>query len=120
MVKVADGYALTYLLPRKLALLVTEGNKQQIDRERTKFPSPRRARREEGRRGVGRAVVRASRSDIARKVGETEVLFGSVTSGDIAAAMAAKGLEIDRRKLNSASRSRSSASTTFRCGCILT
>jgi large subunit ribosomal protein L9 len=37
---------------------------------------------------------------IARKVGETEVLFGSVTSADVAAAMAAKGFEIDRRRLN--------------------
>ena len=38
--------------------------------------------------------------EIARKVGETEVLFGSVTSADIADALAAKGFEIDRRKLN--------------------
>ena len=36
---------------------------------------------------------------IARKVGETEVLFGSVTSADIATALTAKGFEIDRRKL---------------------
>ena len=37
VVKVADGYARNYLLPRKLALLATEGNKQQIERERAKF-----------------------------------------------------------------------------------
>ena len=37
IVKVADGYARNYLLPRKLALLATEGNKKQIERERAKF-----------------------------------------------------------------------------------
>src|SRR5919108_624398 len=37
IVKVADGYARNYLLPRKLALLATEGNKKQIERERVKF-----------------------------------------------------------------------------------
>ena len=37
IVKVADGYARNYLLPRKLALLATDGNKQQVDRERAKF-----------------------------------------------------------------------------------
>src|ERR1044072_2115640 len=37
IVKVADGYARNYLLPRKLALLATEGNKKQVERERAKF-----------------------------------------------------------------------------------
>ena len=37
VVKVADGYARNYLLPRKLALPVTAGNRKQIERERTKF-----------------------------------------------------------------------------------
>ena len=49
VVKVADGYARNYLLPRKLALLATEGNKKQIERERAKFevkePRSRRSRR---------------------------------------------------------------------------
>ena len=98
VVKVADGYARNYLLPRKLALLVTEGNKQQIERERTKFE----AREEEEKKVADAMAARLSgvAIQIARKVGETEVLFGSVTSADIAAAMAAKGFEIDRRKLN--------------------
>ena len=37
IVKVADGYARNFLLPRKLALLATDGNKKQIERERVKF-----------------------------------------------------------------------------------
>ena len=98
VVKVADGYARNYLLPRKLALLVTAGNKQQIERERGKFE----AREQEEKKVAEAIAARLAGVDIqiARKVGETEVLFGSVTSADIAAALAAKGFEIDRRKLN--------------------
>ena len=98
VVKVADGYARNYLLPRKLALLVTAGNKQQIERERGKFE----AREQEEKKVAEAIAARLSGVEIqiARKVGETEVLFGSVTSADIAAALAAKGFEIDRRKLN--------------------
>jgi large subunit ribosomal protein L9 len=98
VVKVADGYARNYLLPRKLALLVTEGNKQQIERERSKFEA-----REHEEKKVAEAMaarLAGFEIQIARKVGETEVLFGSVTSADIATAMTAKGFEIDRRKLN--------------------
>ena len=98
VVKVADGYARNYLLPRKLALLVTAGNKQQIERERGKFE----AKEQEEKKIAEAVAARLSGVEIqiARKVGETEVLFGSVTSADIAAALAAKGFEIDRRKLN--------------------
>ena len=98
VVKVADGYARNYLLPRKLALLVTEGNKQQIERERSKFEA-----REHEEKKVAEAMaarLEGVEIQIARKVGETEVLFGSVTSADIATAMTAKGFEIDRRKLH--------------------
>jgi large subunit ribosomal protein L9 len=98
VVKVADGYARNYLLPRKLALLVTVGNRQQIERERGKFE----AREQEEKKVADALAERLAGVEIqiARKVGETEVLFGSVTSADVAAAMAAKGFEIDRRKLS--------------------
>src|SRR5205814_473637 len=97
IVKVADGYARNYLLPRKLALLATEGNKKQIERERVKFDA-----KESEEKKVADAVAARIGSvevEIARKVGEHEVLFGSVTAADVAAALAAKGIEIDRRKL---------------------
>ena len=97
VVKVADGYARNYLLPRKLALLVTEGNKKQIERERAKFEA-----HEAEERKVAEALRdRLANLDItiARKVGETEALYGSVTSVDIAEALRAKGFDIDRRKL---------------------
>jgi len=97
IVKVADGYARNYLLPRKLALLATEGNKKQIDREREKFDAKEAEEKNvaEGMAGrMGGVVV-----EIARRVGENDVLFGSVTAADIATSLAAKGFEVDRRKL---------------------
>ena len=97
IVKVADGYARNYLLPRKLALLATDGNKKQIERERAKFDA-----KEAEEQKVAEALAdRLATVEvvIARKVGETEALYGSVTTADIAEALAAKGFEIDRRKL---------------------
>ena len=98
IVKVADGYARNYLLPRKLALPATAGNKKQVERERGKFDA-----KEAEERKVAEAVVErmgALEIVIARKVGETEVLYGSVTTADIAQALAAMGFEVDRRKLH--------------------
>jgi large subunit ribosomal protein L9 len=97
IVKVADGYARNYLLPRKLALPATDGNKKQIERERAKFEA-----RETEERKVAEAIagrLAAIEVVIARKVGETEALYGSVTSADIAAELAAKGFDVDRRKI---------------------
>ena len=97
IVKVADGYARNYLLPRKLALLATDGNKKQVEREREKFET-KEAEEKKVAEGLA-ARVNAMEISIARKVGENEVLFGSVTTGDIAAALSAKGFDVDRRKL---------------------
>jgi large subunit ribosomal protein L9 len=97
VVKVAAGYARNFLLPRKLALLVTEGNRKQIERERSKFEA-----RELEEQKVAEAVAgRMANLEIviARKVGETDALYGSVTSADIAEALAARGFAIERRKL---------------------
>jgi large subunit ribosomal protein L9 len=97
VVKVADGYARNYLLPRKLALVATEGNKKQIERERAKFE----AKEQEERKIAEALAARLANIEIviARRVGETEALYGSVTSADIVEALAAKGFDIDRRKL---------------------
>src|SRR5262245_64438829 len=85
IVKVADGYARNYLLPRKLALLPTEGNKQQIEREREKFE----AKEAEERKGAEAIAGRLAGVElvIARRVGETEALYGSVTNADIVDAL---------------------------------
>jgi large subunit ribosomal protein L9 len=97
IVKVADGYARNYLLPRKLALLATEGNKKQVERERAKFE----AKEADERKVVEAVAGRLTNVElvIARRVGETEALYGSVTAADIADGLAAKGFDIDRRKL---------------------
>ena len=97
VVKVADGYARNYLLPRKLALPATDGNRKHVQRER-KIMEMREAEEK------GQAEAMASRLglveiSIPRRVGETDQLYGSVTAVDIADHLKSKGFEIDRRKL---------------------
>lgn len=97
VVRVASGYARNFLLPRKLALAVTEANKRQIERER----SAAEARDAEERSGAQTLAARVEQFDIqiARRVGENDTMYGSVTSADIAQALAAKGFEVDKRKI---------------------
>ena len=97
IVKVADGYARNFLLPRKLALPATDGNRKHVERERKIMEA-----REAEEKGQAEAIAsRLSAVDIAiaRRVGETEQLYGSVTASDIAEYLKGKGFEIDRRKL---------------------
>jgi large subunit ribosomal protein L9 len=97
IVKVADGYARNYLLPRKLALPATEGNKKHVERER-KIVEVRESQEKDQAEAIA-ARISAVDISIPRRVGETEALYGSVTSADIADYLKAKGFEIDRRKL---------------------
>lgn len=97
VVKVAAGYARNYLLPRKLALAVNEGNKRQIERERKNAEArelEEKTQAEAFAKRLGEAEI-----SIARRVGEHNALYGSVTSADIATALAARGFEIDKRKI---------------------
>lgn len=97
IVKVANGYARNYLLPRKLALTVTDNNRKQIQREKKVADTHEL----EERQTAEAFAARLAQVEIvlARRVGETEALYGSVTSADIAEALAARGLEVDRRKI---------------------
>jgi large subunit ribosomal protein L9 len=97
VVKVADGYARNYLLPRKLALPATPGNLKQIERERVKLD----AREAEEKSFADAIAARMANIEvvISRRVGETEALYGSVTSADIADALGQLGYETDKRKL---------------------
>ena len=97
VVKVASGYARNYLLPRKLALTLTDGNRKQIERER-KVADMREAEERQGAEGIA-ARLAGVEIVIARRVGGTEALYGSVTSADIAESLAAKGFEIERRRI---------------------
>lgn len=97
IVKVADGYARNYLLPRKLALLATDGNKRHVERERKIVEA--RELQEKAQAEAFAARLTAVDITIARRVGDTEQLYGSVTSGDIADLLKSKGVEVDKRKL---------------------
>ena len=97
IVKVADGYARNYLLPRKLALPATDGNRKHVERER-KIMEMREAEEKSGAEAIASRLAAVDIS-IARRVGETEQLYGSVTSADIVDYLKAKGFEVDRRKL---------------------
>jgi large subunit ribosomal protein L9 len=97
IVKVAEGYARNYLLPRKLALAVTEANKRQIERER-KVAEARDAEEKVQAEAVAQRLTE-TQIEIARRVGENDTLYGSVTTADIAHALDAKGFSIEKRKI---------------------
>src|SRR5512141_1949067 len=87
VVKVAAGYARNYLLPRKLALAVNDNNKRQIERERVQAEA--RELEEKSQAEAFGARLAATEVEIARRVGENDTLYGSVTSADIADALKA-------------------------------
>jgi large subunit ribosomal protein L9 len=95
--EVADGYARNYLLPRKLALPATDANRKHIERERRILE----LREAEEKSQAEAIAARLATLDLtmARRVGETDQLYGSVTAADIAELLKSKGFEIDRRKL---------------------
>ena len=97
IVKVADGYARNYLLPRKLALPATDANKKWVERERKIAEA--RDMEEKGAADAIATRLNALDLTITRKTGENDQLYGSVTNGDIAELLAAKGFDIDRRKI---------------------
>jgi large subunit ribosomal protein L9 len=97
VVKVAEGYARNYLLPRKLALPVNQNNKRQIERERKVAEA-----RDMEERAAAEAIatrLTALEIEIARRVGENDTLYGSVTTADIAQALKDKGFDVDKRKI---------------------
>ncbi len=97
IVKVADGYARNYLFPRKLALAVTDENKRQIERERARAEA--RDAEEQMTAQALATRIEAVEVSIGRRVGEHDTLYGSVTSADIAEALAERGLPVDRRRI---------------------
>jgi large subunit ribosomal protein L9 len=97
VVKVADGYARNYLLPRKLAFLATPANMKVVERQRKIADAREAAERNDAEALASRMA--AVEIVLARRVGENDTLYGSVTSADIAEVIAAKGIEIDKRKI---------------------
>jgi large subunit ribosomal protein L9 len=97
VVKVAEGYGRNFLLPRKLALQATLANKAVI--EQMKSSAARRSATEKAQAEALVAKLEPLVLSFTRKSGENGQLFGSVTSADIAADLATRGFEVDRRKI---------------------
>jgi large subunit ribosomal protein L9 len=98
IVKVADGYARNYLLPRKLAYLVTPGNLKVIEAEKQNL-----LRKEAAQKGDAekqKELIEKLELVIRRKTGENDSLYGSVTNADVAAELEKKGFEIEKRKIH--------------------
>jgi large subunit ribosomal protein L9 len=97
VVKVAEGYGRNFLLPRKLAIEASAGNKAVI--EQMKAASVRRSAKEKTQAEELSKQFDGLSVTFQRRSGEGDQLFGSVTSGDIADALDKKGVHVDRRKI---------------------
>ncbi len=97
LVRVKPGYARNYLIPRGLAKVATHANVAQIEHEK-KVAVSRASKLRQGAQGRA-AELAALTLEIAAQAGDNQKLFGSIGSRDIAQALAAKGFEVDRKKV---------------------
>ncbi len=97
VVNVSPGFARNFLVPKGLALEATPGNLRSIELQK-KVWGAREAKEADQARGFA-AKLAAVEITVSKKVGENETLYGSVTSPEIADLLAAKGFEVDRRKI---------------------
>jgi large subunit ribosomal protein L9 len=98
VVKVANGYARNYLLPRKLAYLATPGNLKVIESERQSLLRKEAKQKEDSEKL--KEMLDKVEIVIRRKVGEQNALYGSVTNSDVAEELEKKGFEIEKRKIH--------------------
>jgi large subunit ribosomal protein L9 len=97
LVKVRPGYGRNYLLPRGLAIQATPANIKQIEMQRKALLKHEAVERDTATQQAD--LIKDLTLEFSRKVGEHGILYGSVTSMDIAEALSAKGYEIDRRRV---------------------
>lgn len=97
VVKVTEGYGRNFLLPKKLAIEATKGNKNVI--EAMKAAAVRKSAAEKSEAEILAKQFADVSIEFSRKTGEKDHLFGSVTSSDIAEALNKKGFDLDRRKI---------------------
>ena len=98
VVKVSDGYARNYLLPRKLAYPATPGNLKVIEFERQSLI--RKEAKQKGEADQLKSMLDQVEIVIRRKVGEQDALYGSVTNSDVADELEKKGFQIEKRKIH--------------------
>jgi large subunit ribosomal protein L9 len=97
VIEVADGYARNYLLPKKLALEATPGNLKRIGQER-RVQEVHEAKEKQEAEALAARIAQLSCTAV-RKVGENEVLYGSVTGADVAELLEKEGFSLDKRKI---------------------
>jgi large subunit ribosomal protein L9 len=95
IIEVANGYARNYLIPQKLALLVTDNSRRQIERER-EAAEIKDAEERQVAEALAQQILLVD-CVVSRKVGEQDVLYGSVTTADVAECL--KEFNIDKRKI---------------------
>ena len=97
IVTVKDGYARNFLLPKNLAREATPGNLKSIEQERKKWGLLAQQEKEKAQKAAD--SVKGVKVTVTKRVGENGQLFGSVTSNEIADALAAKGVDVDKRRI---------------------
>ncbi|RJP21003.1 MAG: 50S ribosomal protein L9 [Deltaproteobacteria bacterium] len=97
VVKVADGYGRNYLIPRKLAVLADLRNMKALDHDRRVIET--RAKKTRKTAVAVAEKISALSLTLPAKAGEEGKLFGAITSRDIAEALAAAGVEVDRKSV---------------------
>lgn len=98
VVKVKDGYARNFLLPKGLAYPATEANKKKITYEAQRIAKQREVERTAAEAEAGRLA--AVELTFAVKVGEEDRLYGSVTASDIQRRLEEQGIHVDKRKID--------------------
>ncbi|PIE02163.1 MAG: 50S ribosomal protein L9 [Acidobacteria bacterium] len=97
VVKVADGYARNYLFPKRLAVRLTDGNMRQLEIEKRNYE--KKVLSERSGAEEAKAKLEEMTFTVSKRAGESNQLFGSVTSQELSELLKDKGFEIDRRKL---------------------
>ena len=97
-VEVKPGFARNFLLPQGLALVATPGNQKYFEQQRKKIDQKHADERDAAARIAGDLV--GVTVNIRKRVSESQTLYGSVTAGEIADALKAKGYDIDRRRID--------------------
>lgn len=97
IVKVSDGYAFNFLIPRGIAVQAAESNVRQMEHLRRLTETKRKTMLEQARVEADR--INGTAVSLKRLAGEEDKLFGSVTNRDIAEALAAEGIELDKRDI---------------------
>jgi len=97
IVTVKDGYARNFLIPKNLAREATPGNLRSIEQEKKKWATLANQERDVAQKAAD--AVKGAKVTIEKRVGDTGQLFGSVTANDIADALEARGIQVEKRRI---------------------